>query len=69
VAGLVVSVGGLSESVVKQSSSALLQWARACKTSGNQRALAGLGLRLVAMFAEAERDSRVVVPLLKTVEV
>lgn len=63
-----VSVGGLSESVVKQSSSALLRWVRDRKASGNRRAVAALGTRLVAMFAEAAGEARVVVPLLKTVE-
>ncbi|CAN0577243.1 unnamed protein product, partial [Laminaria digitata] len=69
VAGLVISVGGLSESVVKKSSSALLRWSRACKAAKNLRALAGLALRLVEMFGDAGGDPRVVVPLLKTVEV
>lgn len=68
-AGLVISVGGLSESVVKQSSGALLRWVRACKSAGNRRAVAGLALRLVGMFGDAEGDPRVVVPLLKTIEV
>lgn len=62
-------MGGLSESVVKQSSSALLRWCRACKAVKNLRALAGLALRLVEIFGDAGGDPRVVVPLLKTVEV
>ncbi|CAN0446552.1 unnamed protein product, partial [Hapterophycus canaliculatus] len=69
VAGLVVSVGGLSESVVTQSSKALLRWLRACKSARNLRAVAGLALRLVGMFGDAKGDSRIVVPLLKTLEV
>lgn len=68
-AGLVVSVGGLSESVVTQSSKSLLRWIRACKDSRNLRAVAGLALRLVVMFEDAQGNPRVVVPLLKTVEV
>ncbi|CAM9179699.1 unnamed protein product [Scytosiphon promiscuus] len=68
VAGLVVSVGGLSESVVTQSSKALLRWLRACKSARNLRAVAGLALRLVGMFGDAKGDPRIVVPLLKTLE-
>lgn len=64
-----ISVGGLSESVVTQSSKSLLRWTRACKSSRNLRAVAGLALRLVAMFEDAKGDPRVVVPLLKTLEV
>eukprot|EP00752_Nemacystus_decipiens_P005667 g5128.t1 len=68
-AGLVISVGGLSESVVTQSSKSLLRWIRACKSSRNLRAVARLALRLVAMFEDAQGNPRVVVPLLKTLEV
>lgn len=68
-AGLVISVGGLSESVVTHSSKSLLRWIRACKSSRNLRAVAGLALRLVAMFEAAQGSPRVVVPLLKTLEV
>lgn len=61
-------MGGLTESVVKGSSNALLRWMRACKSAGNKRAVAGVAMRLVAMFGNAGRDPRVVIPLLKTVE-
>lgn len=64
-----ISIGGLSESVVKQSSIALLRWVRACKHSKNLRAVAGLAMRLVGMFGDAKGDPRVVIPLLKTMEV
>lgn len=69
VEGLVISVGGLSESVVTQSSTALLRWLRACKSARNLRAVAGLALRLVGMFGDAKGNPRIVVPLLKTLEV
>lgn len=62
-------MGGLSESVVKRSSTALLRWVRACKSAGGLKAVTGLGMRLVGMFGEANGDARVVVPLLKTLEV
>lgn len=64
-----ISVGGLSESVVTQSSKSLLRWLRACKSARNLRAVAGLALRLVAMFDDAGGNPRVTVPLLKTLEV
>lgn len=64
-----ISVGGLSESVVTHSSKALLRWLRACKSARNLRAVAGLALRLVGMFGDAKGNSRIVVPLLKTLEV
>ncbi|CAB1111562.1 unnamed protein product [Ectocarpus sp. CCAP 1310/34] len=68
VEGLVISVGGLSESVVTHSSKALLRWLRACKSARNLRAVAGLALRLVGMFGDAKGNPRIVVPLLKTLE-
>ena len=66
---LVVSVGGLSEDIVKEASGALLALCNHYK----QQDAAGLSVRRVAdllprMFAAHRGDDRVAVPLLKTTD-
>ena len=52
VSGLVLSVGGLTEAVVKSSSSALLEWARAANQSKELDCLRQLAYSLAAMVSE-----------------
>merc|ERR1711871_1931773 len=69
VAGFIISVGGLTESVVKHSSAALLQWAKAIKRQ--QRGKLGLARfadTLLGLFTSHAKDDRVIVPLLKTLD-
>jgi hypothetical protein len=66
ISGLVLSVGGLTEAVVKCSSSALLDWARASKDHG--AGLEAFAAVLTSLLDAHAGDDRVVLPLLKTVE-
>jgi Tubulin folding cofactor D C terminal len=68
VAGFVISVGGLSEAVVKESAANLLKWCRAKKSSSNYIRLERLASCLVSLFEQHNHDDRVVVPLLKTMD-
>jgi len=89
VAGLVLSVGGLTEAVVKSSSSALLAWAKSAHKQrygvgsgsagrasgggggagvrGNDR-LEGLLCTFNQLFEEHREADRVILPLMKTLE-
>jgi hypothetical protein len=74
VAGLVLSVGGLTEAVVKSSSAALLDWCKgsAATSRGGSgappAALVKLTAKLQGLFGDHAGDDRVVLPLMKTVE-
>ena len=62
--GLVLAVGGLTESVVRQSSSALLQ--QLSEAGGEQRQ--AVALQLVRVLTAGRGQARVVVPALRTAE-
>jgi hypothetical protein len=68
VAGLVISVGGLSEAVVKESSSLLLKWCHNKKTSKHFRRLEMLASSFIALYEQHTFDDRVIVPLMKTTD-
>ncbi|CAB9529076.1 Tubulin-specific chaperone D [Seminavis robusta] len=63
--GMVISVGGLTESISKESSAALLQLAKEAR--GTPR-ITTLGNVLLDLFHTHSRDGRVTLPLLKTIE-
>lgn len=65
VGGLVISIGGLSEGIGKESLAALLNWCNMQKASKNMRDLSLLATTLVDIFRQFSRQSRVVMPLLK----
>ena len=67
--GLVLSVGGLTEAVVKSATSALLTVTKALVKQNHKRGLARLGRTLVALFGKHAGEDRVIVPLFKTTEV
>ncbi|ETV89364.1 hypothetical protein, variant 2 [Aphanomyces astaci] len=67
VEGLVVSVGGLTESVVKASKRALLGWLTARVQSQHFNAASQFAHLCVGLFQRHAKDDRVVVPLLKTI--
>jgi len=70
ISGLVISVGGLTESVTKAATSAMLDWTRASKGPGGSNACAAkLSEALLALFIRHRRDGRVILPLLKTLDV
>ena len=67
VEGLAVSVGGLTESVVKSSAAALIDWVKTMKKLKGWRHLARLGRTLIGLMRKFEKNERIVVPVLKTV--
>uniref|UniRef100_H3G7L3 Uncharacterized protein n=1 Tax=Phytophthora ramorum TaxID=164328 RepID=H3G7L3_PHYRM len=65
-AGLVVSVGGLTESVVKASKGALFGWMRSHLQSKDFGLLSRFSFFLVTLLARHHQDDRVTIPLMKT---
>eukprot|EP00644_Phytophthora_capsici_P007644 jgi/Phyca11/555344/estExt2_Genewise1Plus.C_PHYCAscaffold_720060 len=65
-AGLVISVGGLTESVVKASKSALFEWMRAHLQAKDLGLLTRFGFFLVTLLTHHHQNDRVVIPLMKT---
>lgn len=68
ISGFVVSVGGLTEAIVKQSSNAMMAWCQQCKRDGNVRMLHLLGTSILRVFDEFKKNDRVIVPLIKTIQ-
>ncbi|KAG6592731.1 Tubulin-specific chaperone D [Phytophthora cinnamomi] len=65
-AGLVISVGGLTESVVKASKSALFEWVRTHLQAKNFGLLNRFSFFLVTLLTRHHQDDRVTIPLMKT---
>ncbi|KAG7383272.1 hypothetical protein PHYPSEUDO_003895 [Phytophthora pseudosyringae] len=65
-AGLIISVGGLTESVVKASKGALFDWVRAHLQAKDFGLLSRFSFFLVALLTRHHRDDRVTIPLMKT---
>ncbi|KAF4045773.1 Tubulin folding cofactor D C terminal [Phytophthora infestans] len=65
-AGLVVSVGGLTESVVKASEGALFEWVRAHSQTKKFGLLTRFSFFLVTLLTRHHQDDRVTIPLMKT---
>ncbi len=74
VAGLAISVGGLTESVVKASLGAMVEWAQAQRQQPQQpgqegaAAIARVGRTLLEVLDAHPEEDRVVLPLLRTVD-
>jgi len=66
--GFVLAVGGLTESVVKESSAALLEFCRSKIRANEQSSLQKLATSLVDLFAKSANSDRIILPLLKTLE-
>lgn len=66
ISGFVISVGGLTEAIVKDSSKVLLKWCREQKKNENYRSLSMLSESILKLFGEYEKNDRVVLPMLKT---
>eukprot|EP01084_Bolivina_argentea_P309179 534770_1 len=66
--GLILSVGGLTESVVRHSRSALLNWVKETRKSQSIDSLVRLAMSLVTLCDERHKVDRVMLPLLKTLE-
>lgn len=64
--GLVLSVGGLTESVVKASKAALVAWIRSHTASKDFGLLSRVAFFLVTLLTRHAQDDRVTIPLMKT---
>lgn len=68
-AGLVLSVGGLTESVVKSSKAALFDWVRRHVQQKNFGLLTRFSFFLVTLLTRHSQEDRVTLPLLKTLAI
>merc|ERR1711988_1729608 len=68
ISGLVLSVGGLTEAVVKSSSTALMGWCREKKKSIDGQELSNFSKTLFLLFHEHRGDDRVTLPVMKTMD-
>lgn len=66
--GIVISVGGLTESVSRYSTKALLEYIRALKAAKASSKVSKLGFALIRLFEEQQKNQRVVLPLLVTLD-
>lgn len=66
IAGLIISVGGLTESVVKSSRQALIQWFQTQLKAQRYGLVSRVSFTLLELFATYRRNDRVIVPLMKT---
>ena len=67
--GLIISVGGLTESVVKASSSAFLDWLQDCHQQKKLQQVVQVARSLVKFFEVYHGTDRVIIPLLKTINI
>jgi len=67
ISGMVISIGGLSEDIVKDSLSALMKWCLEKKATRNLRDLGYLSNAVINIFNRHLRNSRVTVPLMKCI--
>lgn len=67
VAGLVLSVGGLTESVVKASKAALFDWMRSHLEAKDFGLLSRFSSILVTLLTRHQKDDRITLPLLNTI--
>ncbi|CEG50500.1 Beta-tubulin folding cofactor D [Plasmopara halstedii] len=65
-AGLVISVGGLTESVTKASKSALFEWMRKHLLAKHYGVLNRFSFFLLTLLKRHHRDDRIAVPIMKT---
>jgi len=68
ISGIVVSVGGLTESVTKHSTAALLDWVRGVKMIKATARIVKLGNAFLSLFHLHRKNQRVILPLLKTID-
>jgi len=68
ISGIVISVGGITESVVKYASSSLLEWVKILRQRKCTGGIAKLGNALLKVFQHHQREERVTLPLLKTLD-
>eukprot|EP01041_Mallomonas_annulata_P002638 gene2638-5176_t len=69
ISGLVISVGGLTESVVKESSSALIQWCKERSSRRDIRSLSALAKALLKLLNTHSGDDRIIFPTFRLIAV
>lgn len=67
-AGVVVSVGGLTESVAKSSGAALFEWIRGLRAAKATPKICRMGEVFLGLFHQHKRHGRVLLPLLSTLD-
>jgi len=67
ISGMIISVGGLTESVVKSSTFSLLEWLKGLKKVKGFGRIAKFGKCLLRLLDQYERNDRVVLPLVKCI--
>lgn len=66
--GMVVSVGGLTESVSKNSTASLFEWIRVCRQLKATQKILQMGEVFLGLFHRFKRNGRVLLPLLSTLD-
>eukprot|EP00985_Skeletonema_marinoi_P023587 scaffold15795_cov139-Skeletonema_marinoi.AAC.3 len=66
--GIVVSVGGLTESVSKNSTASLFEWIRVCRQLKATQKILQMGEVFLGLFRRFKRNGRVLLPLLSTLD-
>ncbi len=66
--GMVVSVGGLTESVSKNSTASLFEWIRVCRQLKATQKIFQMGEVFLGLFHQFKRNGRVLLPLLSTLD-
>lgn len=64
--GIVISVGGLTESVTKHSTKALIEYFRALKMANASVKISKIAFALIRLFEQQLKNQRVILPLLVT---
>ena len=68
IAGLVISVGGITESVVKNASLSMIEWIKALEEVKAFGRISRLGHVFIDLFDSHHSDGRVILPLLRTID-
>jgi len=66
--GIVVSVGGLTESVSKNAAASLFEWIRVCRQLKATQKIIQMGEAFLRLFHRFTRNGRVLLPLLSTLD-
>lgn len=66
--GIIVSVGGLTESVSKNSTASLFEWIRACRQLKATQKILKMGEVFLGLLHRFKRNGRVLLPLLSTLD-
>ena len=66
--GIIVSVGGLTESVSKKSTASLCEWIRVCRQLKSTHKILQMGEVFLGLFRRFKRNGRVLLPLLSTLD-